>query len=347
MARTEREGYVRVRGKRLFYRRFGIRGRPAVLALHGGPGLAHDYLTPLADLAVAGYEVVLYDQLGCGRSERPSSYRDYTIGAAAEDADEVRRRLGLGRVHLFGHSYGGALALETALRHPEGLRSLIVSSGFASLETLWRGLRLRVSQLSPQDRTAYLREDRTGSSTPESVRAVEEFRRRFMTHLDNVPYELWTLFPRANRKVSVAMGFSALNLVENGFRTGTMAGWDVTGRLRRLRMPVLVTSGQFDHVVPECAREIHRGIPHSRLIVRKGEGHLPFFEHRDQYITVLRRFLDRATTPPRRPGVKAGGSEPRRRAASPRSPRDRRTNRRLLPRGTADRSRSRGPTATP
>jgi proline iminopeptidase len=292
MASLEREGHVRVRGKRLFYRSFGDGQRGTVLALHGGPGLTHDYLTPLADLVVSGYRVVLYDQLGCGRSERPESYRGYTIRRGAEEADELRRRLRLGRVHLLGHSYGGALALETALRHSEGLKSLVVSSGFASMDTLWRGFRKRVAQLSPANRQAYLRADRSGVETKASARASEEFRRRFSEHLENQPYELWKSFRLANPRIAAAMGFSAKRTIDDGFQSGTMAGWDVTRKLSRLRMPVLVLVGEYDHCVPACAREIHRAIPRSRLVVARGEGHMPMFENRDRFTSVLRGFLD-------------------------------------------------------
>jgi proline-specific peptidase len=295
MVLPDREGYVRVRGRQLYYRRYGYGygAQTPVLVLHGGPGLTHDYLTPLADLAPSGREVVFYDQLGCGRSERLPTYRDYTIRSAADDADEFRRRLKLGRVHLIGHSYGGALALETARRHPKGIRSLVISSGFASMETLWRGIRLRVSQLSKQNRQALLREDRTGLTTPASRRAAEEWRRRFVERTVNQPYEVWKTFRLANRRILAAMGLSRRHVLLEGYRTGTMAGWNIVNELPKLRMPVLVTVGQYDHVTPQCAREIHKMIPQSRLVLGRGQGHLPFFTHRDQYISLLRGFLDR------------------------------------------------------
>jgi proline-specific peptidase len=288
----DRSGFVRVHRRRLFYRRVGAPVRGTVLVLHGGPGLTHEYLTPLADLARAGYEVVFYDQLGCGRSERPTSYRDYTIRANADDVDEIRRRLNLGRVHLFGHSYGGALALETALRHPRGWTSLVVSSGFASMRTLWKGYRLRVSQLSPPSRRAWLRQDRTGAESAASGRAFEEFRRRFPEHMENTPYELTLSFSHLNRRILRAVGFEVLRLYDDGYRHGTIAGWDVTAELPRLRIPTLIAVGEFDHVTPACAREIHRSVPHSRLVIARGEGHMPFFEARDKYISLLRSFFD-------------------------------------------------------
>ena len=292
VAELEREGRVRVRGHRLYYRRFGTgRGTP-VLVLHGGPGLTCDYLTPLADLVAGGYDVVLYDQLGCGGSERPVQYRDYTIAANADDVDELRRRMGLGRVHLFGHSYGGALAVETALRHPRALRSLVVSSGFSSMDTLWKGLRGRVAQLSPKSRRALIREDQTGRETHASASGWAEFRRRFSHHLVNTPFEVQRTYGRMNGRIFRAMGFDARYHLRDGYRRGTMAGWDVSDRLSRIHVPTLVTVGEFDHVVPACAREIHRGIPGSRLVVARGQGHLPFFEDRDGYTSLLRQFLD-------------------------------------------------------
>ncbi|MCI4372703.1 MAG: proline iminopeptidase-family hydrolase [Thermoplasmata archaeon] len=295
MTLPDRDGYVRVRGKRLYYRRVGKPVRGTVLVLHGGPGSTHEYLTPLADLAGVGYELIFYDQLGCGRSERPPNYRDYTIVANADDADELRRRLRLRRVHLFGHSYGGALALEAAVRHPRAWRSLVVSGGYASMQSLWKARRLRVSQLSPPNRRAWLRAERTGVSTAALARAGEEFRRRFTEHSAIRRYEVWLSFSHVNPRILKAMGYSAPRVCDEGFRSGTMAGWDITREISRLRMPVLITAGQFDHVTPDCAREIHRCVPHSRLVIARGEGHQPFFESRDRYISLLENFFNQAS----------------------------------------------------
>ncbi|MCI4325675.1 MAG: proline iminopeptidase-family hydrolase [Thermoplasmata archaeon] len=290
----DRDGYARVRGKRLYYRRVGKSARGTVLVLHGGPGSTHEYLTPLADLAGAGFELIFYDQLGCGRSERPTTYRDYTIEASADDAEELRRRLKLGRVHLYGHSYGGAVALEAAVRHPRAWTSVVVASGFASMRALWRARRLRVSQLSPINRRAWIQYERTGVTTAAFARAAEEFRTRFSERSVNRPYEAWLSSAHLNFRVLDAMGFRALRICDDGFRRGTMAGWDVTPELSRLRVPMLIVVGQYDHITPECAREIHRAVPHSRLVVARGVGHQPFFETRDRYISLLKEFFDKA-----------------------------------------------------
>jgi pimeloyl-ACP methyl ester carboxylesterase len=162
------------------------------------------------------------------------------------------------------------------------------------MRALWKARRLRVSQLSPRSRRAFLRLDRTGIATAASLRAAEEFRRRFTERTENRAFELLMTFQHANRRVLEAMGYLAPRIYEDGFVTGTMAGWDITKEIQRIRIPTLITVGQFDHVTPGCAREIHRAIPRSRLVVLRGKGHLPFFEDRDRYISLVRGFLDRA-----------------------------------------------------
>ncbi len=93
----------------------------ALLVLHGGPGLPHDYLSDLAQLADGGRTVVFYDQLGCGRSDHPDDAALWVMDTFVEEVATIRQALGLDRVHLFGHSWGGWLALEYALRRPKGL----------------------------------------------------------------------------------------------------------------------------------------------------------------------------------------------------------------------------------
>ena len=123
------EGYVKILGFKLFYRMVGRPTKGTVLCLHGGPGATHDYLLSLEDLAQFGYRVVLIDQLGCGKSDRPRATSLYTIAHNVEEVEGVRTALRLGKVHLMGSSYGGALAIATALKYQRNLRSLIVTGG--------------------------------------------------------------------------------------------------------------------------------------------------------------------------------------------------------------------------
>ena len=125
------EGTVRFRGYRTWYKVVGelnARSRALpLLVLHGGPGVPHDYLQDLARLADEGRPVVFYDQIGCGRSDHPDDAALWTMATYVDEVAAVRDALGLDRVHLFGHSWGGWLALEYALGRPSGLASLVLA----------------------------------------------------------------------------------------------------------------------------------------------------------------------------------------------------------------------------
>src|SRR6266542_1628445 len=111
-------------------------GKLPLVCLHGGPGALHDYLEPLGALAETGRRVIFYDQIGCGKSwiEKPPEF--WTVELFVAEVGAVRDALGLDRIHLFGSSWGGMLAMEYALTRPTGLASLVLSSSPASIP-LW------------------------------------------------------------------------------------------------------------------------------------------------------------------------------------------------------------------
>ena len=271
------QGYVKVLGFKLFHLSFGRPDKGTVLALHGGPGGTHDYLLPLADLAQFGYRVVLYDQIGCGRSERPDNNDCYTQSRAVEEVETVRKTLRLGKVHLLGSSYGGALALDVALKYPKGLRSLIISSGFASdaqNSSEWnphlpRGIRKTITKYG----------DKGDFKNPKYLAAKEVLYRTQACRLRVWPYE-WC--------------YSAEHVSDFNLRglPDRLEGWDITMRLPEIRLPCLVTAGKYDLVSPKCAQAIHRCVRGSKLVMFEKGSHLPMWEDRVEFIEVVREFLD-------------------------------------------------------
>jgi len=132
-----REGFIPFRGMRTWFRVTGeLDRRTPLLLVHGGPGVPSDALEPLEALADSGRPIVRYDQLGCGRSDRPRDPAHWTVDTFVDELRTVRRELGLERVHLLGWSWGGMLALQYALERPRGLESLVVASAPADAR-LW------------------------------------------------------------------------------------------------------------------------------------------------------------------------------------------------------------------
>ena len=123
MAETieRREGYVSVPGGRVWYKIVGSGAATPLVALHGGPGSTHWGLTPLEALAHER-PVVLYDQLGCGKSDRPEDTSLWRVERFVTELHQLRQQLGLHRLHLLGHSWGTMLAMDYYLAHPAGYR---------------------------------------------------------------------------------------------------------------------------------------------------------------------------------------------------------------------------------
>src|SRR6266567_7636824 len=129
------EGYVDVPGGRVWYRDVGGGDGTPLLCLHGGPGSTHHNLEPLEALADRR-RVIVYDQLGCGRSDRPGDLTLWNVDRFVEELAQVRSALELDRLHLFGSSWGGMLAMQYVLdRHGDqpGLESLILCGSPASM----------------------------------------------------------------------------------------------------------------------------------------------------------------------------------------------------------------------
>jgi proline iminopeptidase len=286
------EGYVNVLGYRLFYRSYGKPTNGTVLCLHGGPGATHDYLLSLEDLAQFGYRVVLIDQLGCGKSERARGTRPYTIAHNVEEVEGVRTGLGLGKIHLMGSSYGGALAIATALKYQQNLKSLTITGGLASVPLTVREMWRLVDRLPPKTRATIRKYDARGEyRNPRYLEAVMEFYRRHVCRLPVWPREVVYSFEHLSKPVYYTMnGPNEFTII------GRIRNWDVTDQLPKIRLPTLITVGRYDEVTPRVAASIRRGIRGSRLVRFEKSAHLAMWEERSHYIEVVRQFLDATTS---------------------------------------------------
>ncbi len=148
------EGFVDFRGHRTWYHVAGDLDNPApgripLLLLHGGPGGTSDGFVPIDELANEGRPVVRYDQIGSGRSDRPRDPSFWTIDSFIEELRIVRQELGLTRLHLLGHSWGGMLALEYLFTRPKGVASLVLASSPSSTK-MWTDEARRLRRELPE-----------------------------------------------------------------------------------------------------------------------------------------------------------------------------------------------------
>ena len=121
---------------RVWVKRVGNNPDLRVLLLHGGPGATHEYLEACDSyLPAAGVEYYYYDQLGSGFSDQPGEPSLWELGRFVDEVEQVRQALGLepDNFVLYGHSWGGILAIEYALAHQQHLHGLVISNMMASV----------------------------------------------------------------------------------------------------------------------------------------------------------------------------------------------------------------------
>jgi proline-specific peptidase len=145
------EGFVDVGPGRVWWYSLGDGPGVPLLCLHGGPGMTHNYLEPLEDLADRR-RVIFYDQLGCGRSDRPGDVSLWTVPRFVEELVIVRAALGLDRLHLFGSSWGGMLVMRYLLDHQPPLESLLLCGSPASMPRWIRECGELLQQMPDHDR---------------------------------------------------------------------------------------------------------------------------------------------------------------------------------------------------
>jgi len=286
---TEETGMVDVTGGRVWYRRLGEGDGLPFLILHGGPGGAAYYLEPFAERMAASRPVVIYDQLGCGRSEQPDDTSLWTLDRSCREVDDVRAALGLERCHLLGQSWGGWLSIEYLTRGTEGVEKVVLASTSASLPQFVAEARRLIDEM-PEPERSTLRDlgARGAYDDPAYTAAVDVFYRRHLCRLDPYPTAVQlTLDELVGNQVYLTMnGPTEFDVI------GSLRTWDRTADLHRIRIPTLVTCGRYDEITPACSNTIVGGIEGARMVVFEQSGHFAHEEEPERYARVVAEFLD-------------------------------------------------------
>jgi proline-specific peptidase len=288
------EGRIPYAGGETWYQVVGEGEQPGKLplvCLHGGPGALHDYLEPLGALAETSRRVVFYDQIGCGRSWFEAGPSTWTVELFVDELRTVRDALGLDRIHLFGSSWGGMLAMEYALTQPAGLASLVLSSSPASIP-VWAEETNRLRKELPPEVQRVLDEEEAADrlDSPEYEEATAEFYKRHVCRLDPWPDNVMRSFTGLREHPEVYLTMQGPN---EFVITGTLKNWDITSRLGEIQVPTLITAGRHDEFTPRQAQALSSGIQGSELVTFENSSHMQFVEEPDRYFQVVGDFLDR------------------------------------------------------
>jgi len=291
---VETEGRIPFRGYETWYRSVGPEDGDAVplLCLHGGPGANWLHVKPYEVLADER-RVVFYDQLGSGNSSvgEPHDPSMWTPELYVDEVGVVREALGLERVHVLGHSWGGMLGMQYASTQPDGLVSLVVESSPPSVPAWMPEVARLRSELPPEVEETLRRHEEAGTTdTPEYQAAEMEFYDR---HLCRVEWPDWLAecFEVMNANPEV---YHYMNGPSEFHVIGTIKDWDVTPQLGRIQVPTLLFCGRYDEVTPATVEPAHHAIPGSEFVVMEQSSHMSQAEEPERTFELVRDFISRA-----------------------------------------------------
>ena len=279
---------------KVWTRRFGNNPRIKLLLLHGGPGCTHEYFEPCDScLPAAGIEYYFYDQLGSHYSDQPDVPGLWEIDRFVDEVEQVRQALGLEASNFFvlGHSWGGILAMEYALRYQQHLKGLIISNMMASIPA-YNEYAQRV--LMPAMDQAALAEIRRleAAQDYENPRYMELLmQHHYVHHVLRRPVGQWPdpatrAFKYLNPKVYIPMqGPSELGA------SGKLLHWDRTADLKRIKVPTLTIGARHDTMDPAHMAWMARTLPDGRYLDCPEGSHMAMFDDQQRYFDGLIRFL--------------------------------------------------------
>ncbi|MGD9048167.1 MAG: alpha/beta fold hydrolase [Anaerolineae bacterium] len=272
---------IQVRDVSLFVKVIG-QGTPLVL-MHGGPGVDHSTMLPLRPLANC-HTLVLYDHRCNGRSEG-EEVSSMTWENLTADADALRQALGFDKWAVLGHSFGGMVALEYALRYPQNLSHLLLLDTCGDSRWVQENAPEVLAKRGYKPATVEMAQRFfNGQIAPnEMVPAMRKFGSAYYHHLSPLQLAHQVILGLRMKLQPEAFIFAFGQLLK---------GWTVMDRLSDVQVPTLVMAGRDDfQFPPEHQEALAAGIANARLEIIERAGHNAHFERSAEVIQAVRDFV--------------------------------------------------------
>ena len=281
-----KEGFIEVEGGKIWYRIDGEGDKTPLLLLHGGPGSSSYYLEPLKELS-ADRPVIFIDQLGCGRSTRITDTTLMTIEKNVEQLEQVRKALKLERFYLYGHSWGTMLGMDYYLKYPKGIQALIFASPLFSTQIWTEDADTLISKLPKAIQASILESEKQKNYSSESYQnAVKVYYKAYLMRTEREKSQQDSLDMFFGEKVYTFMwGPSEFTA------TGNLLHYDRIKDLPNIKVPTLLTAGEFDEARPISVKYYQSLIPGAKFQMIPQSGHVTMADDPKENNRILREFL--------------------------------------------------------
>ncbi|MBK9106895.1 MAG: proline iminopeptidase-family hydrolase [Saprospiraceae bacterium] len=279
---------------KVWTKRIGNHPNIKVLLLHGGPGATHEYFECVENFfPKEGIEFIYYDQLGSAFSDQPKDTSLWNINRFVDELEQVRLALGLDKsnFYLLGHSWGGWLAQQYALKYNEHLKGLIISNAMSSSPAYGKYAQ---EVLGPQLDSAVLQEirDLEAKKDFENPRYMDLLMPHFYNKfICRIPLETWPdpilrAFKNLNHQIYIMMqGPSEFGM------SGNLEKWDIGTELKNISAPTLVIAGKYDTMDPEHLKWMSQQVQNGSYLYCENGSHMSLYDDQQTYMNGLIHFI--------------------------------------------------------
>lgn len=275
-------------------KRFGNNPKIKLLLLNGGPGATHEYFECMESfLPAEGIEFIYYDQLGCGNSDNPKDTSMWDLARYVEEVEQVRQALNIDKnnFYLLGHSWGGILAMQYALKYQDNLKGLIISNMMSSCPDYGKYAQEVLSkQFDPKilDTIKQI-EAKADFQNPKYMELLMP--NFYAKHILRMPLNQWPepvnrSLGKTNKSLYVTMqGPSEFGI------GGNLVNWDVKAQLPQIKTPTLTIGGTHDTMDPEHMKWMSTQVQHGRFLLCPNGSHMSLYDDQQTYMNGLIKFL--------------------------------------------------------
>jgi proline iminopeptidase len=279
---------------KVWTKRIGNNPKIKLLLLNGGPGATHEYFECFENfLPAEGIEIIYYDQLGCGNSDNPNDVALWDLARYVEEVEQVRKALNLdaSNFYMLGHSWGGILAMEYALKYQNKMKGLIISNMMSSCPEYGKyAEEVLAKQMDPKVLAELNQIEAAKDFT--NPRYMELLIPNFYEkHILRFPAKEWPepvnrSFAKMNQSLYVSMqGPSEFGI------SGKLEKWDRKADLKNITIPTLVIGAKYDTMDPKHMEEMSKLVQNGTYLFCPKGSHMDFYDDQKVYFEGLIPFL--------------------------------------------------------
>ncbi|RFM26964.1 proline iminopeptidase-family hydrolase [Deminuibacter soli] len=275
-------------------KRVGNNPKIKVLLLAGGPGVSHEYLECFESFfPKEGIEFIYYDQLGCGYSDKPNDTALYSLSRSVDELEQVRKALHLDKENLilWGHSWGGILAMQYALKYQSHLKALIISNMVSNMKVYNSYASDVLEKQIPASALDSIRQYETRGEFTNPAYEALMFQHYFAQVVCRIPVPEWPEpFVRAFRGINREYGDYMVG-PDQFVISGQLATWHVDDQLPQLTVPTLTIGARYDYMNPGHMQWMATQVKNGSFLYCPGGSHLCFYDDQKTYMDGLLKYI--------------------------------------------------------